>query len=115
MVIVGIAAGGLGAACRLLGGGWVQRRAGSRFPVGTIAVNLLGALAAGIVAGALAPDSSLRIVGLGFLGGFTTFSTWMVETLALGEEHGNRAAALATALMVLAGVAACAIGYALTD
>ncbi len=62
-------AGGLGAVCRYLAGP-------------TWRVNLAGALALGILAG-LAPDPDLaRIAAVGFLGSFTTFSTWLVEAHA---------------------------------
>ena len=48
-------------------------------PRGTLAVNLTGAFAAGVIAGAGVGATALLIVGTGFLGGYTTFSTWMVE------------------------------------
>jgi len=48
-------------------------------PRGTLAVNLTGAFAAGVVTGAGVGATALLIVGTGFLGGYTTFSTWMVE------------------------------------
>ncbi len=46
---------------------------------GTLAVNLTGAFAAGVLAGAGASATVLLILGTGFLGAYTTFSTWMVE------------------------------------
>ena len=48
-------------------------------PRGTLAVNLTGAFAAGVLTGAGVGATALLIVGTGFLGGYTTFSTWMVE------------------------------------
>jgi len=48
-------------------------------PRGTLAVNLTGAFAAGVITGAGVGATALLIVGTGFLGGYTTFSTWMVE------------------------------------
>jgi len=115
MVTAGILAGGVGAVCRYLAGGLVQRRVGSRFPAGTMAVNLAGAFAAGLVAGAAGPETALRIVGLGFLGGFTTFSTWAVETLTMGRQRHTRTAVLTMAAMLIGGIALCAIGFGLTD
>jgi CrcB protein len=48
-------------------------------PRGTLVVNLTGAFAAGVVTGAGVSATALLIIGTGFLGGYTTFSTWMVE------------------------------------
>jgi CrcB protein len=48
-------------------------------PRGTLVVNLAGAFAAGVLTGAGAGSTALLILGTGFLGAFTTFSTWMVE------------------------------------
>jgi fluoride exporter len=78
-------AGGLGALARYGFGGWVQKQAGGGFPWGTCAVNILGCFLFGIV-WSLAEDRMLigsqvrTIVLIGFLGGFTTFSTFVFET-----------------------------------
>jgi CrcB protein len=48
-------------------------------PRGTLVVNLSGAFAAGLLAGAGVSATALMILGTGFLGAYTTFSTWMVE------------------------------------
>jgi CrcB protein len=48
-------------------------------PRGTLVVNLTGAFAAGVLAGAAVGATALMILGTGFLGAYTTFSTWMVE------------------------------------
>jgi fluoride exporter len=48
-------------------------------PRGTLVVNLTGAFAAGVVVGAGVDGTALLILGTGFLGAYTTFSTWMVE------------------------------------
>jgi CrcB protein len=48
-------------------------------PRGTLVVNLTGAFAAGVLAGAGVGATALMILGTGFLGAYTTFSTWMVE------------------------------------
>jgi len=78
-----------------------------------MAINLLGAFAAGIVAGMTGPDTALRIIGLGFLGGFTTFSTWAVESLTIGRERGVRGTAVAMSIMLIGGVLVCAAGLGL--
>lgn len=110
--LVAIVAGAAGAVARYTGGGWVQRRTGARLPFGTAAVNVAGALCLGVVAGALQAGSVAYALAAGFLGGFTTFSTWMVETLELGRSPSQRLAALANLTLLLAlGVVAAAAGY----
>jgi fluoride exporter len=85
--------GALGAISRFLLDGAVSARAGSVFPWGTLAVNLTGACALGAVASALSGDA-LLLAGTGFLGGYTTFSTWMFESRRLGEDGELGLAAL---------------------
>lgn len=86
-------AGTLGTWSRYLLGGLVQNRAGGSFPFGTVAVNLLGCLAFGLVWGAmqnrlhLGPDITL-VVLIGFMGAFTTFSTFAFETSDM-LQHGQ--------------------------
>lgn len=111
MVILGVLTGALGAAARYYAGGMVQRRAAARFPLGTFAVNLTGAFAAGLAAGAAAPGSAVRILALGFLGGFTTFSTWAVETLVAYGGQGRLRASVEGVVMLAGGIALCALGY----
>lgn len=104
-------AGSAGALARYLIGSLIQRRSGARFPVGTLTVNLAGALAIGMSTG-LGGDARVLVVGL--LGGFTTFSTWMVETIEILEEPGRgREAALNVLGMLLPGLALVAAGMAL--
>lgn len=109
-------AGAAGAVARYALGGWVQRRSGTRFPFGTAAVNLTGAFALGLVAGGLENGSFPHSLAAAFLGGFTTFSTWMIETLGLGRRHGGRLPALANiGVLVVLGVAAAWAGYRLAS
>lgn len=110
-MLVASIAGALGAVCRYLVSGWVQERSSSGWPVGTFVVNVVGALGLGVVVGAGQSETALMLVGAGFLGGFTTFSTWMIETLRLGPVSLR---ALANLLISLAaGVLAAALGYSL--
>jgi len=112
--------GALGAFSRYRVSGIVQRRWKTLFPSGTLAVNLSGAFGAGLLGGVALgrglPDLVLAALGVGFLGGYTTFSTWMVETL-LTERSGGRIgikrglANIAGTLVV--GVALVAVGFAL--
>ena len=97
--------GGLGALARFLLDGALARRAGSAFPVGTLAVNLSGAFVLGVVVGAALDGDAYRFAALGFLGAFTTFSTWALESHRLGEEGRLRLGALNFAVSLVLGVA----------
>lgn len=82
--------GALGAVARFLVSTFLQRFA-ETFPLGTLTVNLLGALGIGILAGLLLPhrpDSGFVFFAMtGFLGSFTTFSTYSLELLRLLEQE----------------------------
>ncbi len=97
--------GGLGALARFLLDGAVARWAGSAFPAGTLAVNLSGAFVLGVVVGAALDGDAYRFAALGFLGAFTTFSTWALESHRLGEEGRLRLGALNFAVSLVLGVA----------
>lgn len=97
-------AGGVGAATRLVLDGYVRGRVTASFPVGTLVINVTGSLLLGIVTGlalahALPPEWRL-ILGTGFLGGYTTFSTASFETVRLAQQ-GRYAAALGNGLGML--------------
>lgn len=108
-------AGGLGAGLRYLVDLGVMSLTRGRFPWGIIVVNITGSFALGVVAAAI-PDTAF-IVGAGLLGGYTTFSTAMLDTLALwrdGERPASVLHLLGTfAASVLAALAGLWIGFAL--
>ncbi len=113
------AGGGVGAALRYAIGGLVQARAGGAFPWGTLAVNWIGCLLIGLLWGmfearGLHPGSPLRIfLFAGVLGGFTTFSSFGIETLTLvGQGHASGAFGYVAASLV-GGLALVAAGLAL--
>jgi CrcB protein len=108
MIVLAIAAvGGLGAIARFLLDGAVSSRVGRAFPFGTLAVNLTGAFALGVLDGAAVGGDALRIAGVGFLGAYTTFSTWALEAHRLGED-GRTRLGLANLLVSLALGIGCA-------
>jgi CrcB protein len=104
-------AGGLGAAARLVLDGLVRSRIESGFPVGTALVNVTGSLLLGFVTGLaltkVLPAEWHAILGTGFLGGYTTFSTASFETVRLIQNR-RPGAALASSLGMLVGCAAAA-------
>jgi fluoride exporter len=105
-----ILAGGVGAVLRFLVDGAVARRAGKSFPFGTFAVNISGAVLLGCV-GALALDRHAALIaGTAFVGSYTTFSTWMLETQRLGEERQVRTAAANIVASIVLGIGAALFG-----
>jgi CrcB protein len=108
LVVVGVGLlGGAGAVARFLLDGAVASRVASAFPFGTLAVNLVGALALGVLHGADVSGDALRLAGTGLLGAYTTFSTWMLESHRLGEDDRLRVG-VANLLVSLALGLACA-------
>ncbi|CAN7200631.1 CrcB family protein [Microbacterium maritypicum] len=104
-------AGGVGAVLRYLADLGVARLAGRRFPWGILLVNLTGSFALGLVTTAL-PDAAF-LLGAGLLGGYTTFSTAMLDTVALWRD-GERPASTFNAIgMLLLGLPAAGLGLAL--
>jgi CrcB protein len=121
LLLVGLG-GFAGAVARWLIDGWVSERNPSAFPVGTLVVNLtgsflLGVLFAWVIERNVLPADVRAPVMIGFIGAYTTFSTFMLESWRLVEDG---AWALATANLVgsvvlglVAVVAGLAVGRAL--
>ncbi|PWR05807.1 fluoride efflux transporter CrcB [Micromonospora acroterricola] len=114
MTVLLIALGAaVGAPLRYLADRAVQSRHGSAFPWGTLTVNVLGSLLLGVLVGLPASPAVSALLGTGFCGALTTYSTFGYETLRL-TRTGNRPAALANVLVsVTAGLAAATVGYTL--
>lgn len=115
MILVALA-GGLGAAMRFLVDGAVQRRTRSATPLGTLVVNTTACLLIGLLAGwatGRADSAAVGVIGVGFLGGYSTFSTASVEAarLLLAGRVG-RAVSHAVGMLLL-GLAAGGIGMVL--
>lgn len=103
-------AGGAGAVCRFLVDRAVTSRLTRPFPLGTLVVNISGALLLGILGGvALSPHVAL-LAGTAFVGSYTTFSTWMFETHRLAEERRLVAALANLGVSVVCGLAAAWLG-----
>ena len=103
----------VGAPARYLTDQAVQARFGATFPWGTLTVNVVGSFLLGLVAGIPAGSALTALVGTGFCGALTTYSTFGYETLRL-LETGARPAAVANVLgSVAAGLAAGLAGFTL--
>jgi CrcB protein len=109
-------AGGVGAALRLILDGAIRTRTTSSYPVGTTVINVTGSFLLGWITGLatsqLLPLQWQLMIGTGFLGGYTTFSTASFETVRLIEDRRYVAAALNGLGMLLICTAAAAFGFA---
>ena len=105
--------GGAGSVIRFLADGAVASAANRGFPLGTLAVNVSGAVILGLITGlALGHDQAL-LAGTAAVGSYTTFSTWMLETQRLTEERQHRTAALNVVASLALGITAAALGHLL--
>ncbi|MBC8104977.1 MAG: fluoride efflux transporter CrcB [Anaerolineae bacterium] len=104
--------GGLGAIARAgLGGLILHRSADWRFPIGTFAINVLGCIVAGVLAGLIkrfdlfSPETRTFLF-TGLLGGFTTFSAFGLETVVLLRQGAYAVAVSYVILSVILGIGA---------
>ena len=114
--------GGLGAVCRYLVTTHIGERFGVLFPFGTLTVNTLGSFLMGLIMGVLlllserfelTTESFRLLLTVGFLGGFTTFSSFSMETMTL-LRGGSYFYAIANILLnVLLGLLAVWLGLTL--
>lgn len=107
-------AGGLGAVSRFLVDAEVARRNPSRLPLGTLVINVTGSFLLSLLVGWWVfhggPDEVRAVLGTGFLGGYTTFSTASVEGARLARAGRSWGVLLHAGGMVLASVVAAAAG-----
>ena len=104
-----IAGAMLGAPARYLVDRAVQARHSSGFPWGIFTVNVLGSFVLGVVA-VFASESQLALIGVGFCGAFTTYSTFAYQTHQLYRHGHRRQALLNAAASIGAGLAAVYLG-----
>lgn len=105
--------GALGALARFRMGAAVAARPGSDFPAGTFVVNMTGGFVLGLLTGLSLNSNLMLVLGTGFLGGYTTFSTWMVEAQRLGEDDERVLLYIYLFGSMLAGLAAAGAGWVL--
>jgi CrcB protein len=104
-------AGAAGAVSRYLLGGWLAQRSNTAFPWETLVINVSGSFALGFLFALLTErfkaDPTLRIaLTVGFLGAYTTFSTFAFETMRLADDRALGLAALNVVASVGAGLVA---------
>ena len=116
MIVLLALAGGLGAAARFAVDGVVRARRPGDFPWGTLVVNVTGSFLLGLLTGLVlagAGDAWRLLLGTGFCGGFTTFSTAAVDTVRLARRGALRAAAANLAGNLALTLLAAALGLRL--
>jgi fluoride exporter len=106
---------GFGAVCRYVADRVISHQHDSVFPWGTFAINAAGSFLFGLISG-LATHHGLSttaatIIGSGFCAGFTTFSTWTWETIALAETGALLEAALNVVGSLAVGLLAAGCGF----
>jgi CrcB protein len=104
--------GGAGAVLRFLVDGAVAERWGGEFPLGTLVVNLSGAVALGVISGLTLSHDAALLAGAAAIGSYTTFSTWMFETERLVEEGASLAPAANLVVSLALGIGAAVLGRA---
>jgi fluoride exporter len=112
--------GGIGAVLRYLVSGWAQRLTTGVFPLGTLAVNVIGCGLIGAAMAFFATPHRVReeyrlMLLVGVLGGFTTFSTFAYETFAMADDAEHGRALLNIILSNALGLATAWAAYRLTQ
>ncbi|MFC9558243.1 fluoride efflux transporter CrcB [Agromyces sp. NPDC056965] len=111
LVVVG---GGLGAGVRFVLDGVIRSRVRTGFPWATTVINVSGSFALGVIIGAtlsnLMPPELALVLGTGFLGGYTTFSTASYETVQLIRQRRFAASFISGVLMLVFSLTAAAGG-----
>ena len=109
--------GGAGSVSRYLLGRFINDHGNILFPLGTLAVNITGCLIIGFLFSlfgkVLVPSETRLLLITGFLGGFTTFSSFGLETVNLLKENGTVPALLNISLNVIIGLVFVLVGMAL--
>jgi CrcB protein len=104
------AVAGTGAVARFTLDSVIDNATKGDFPLGTLAINLIGSFLLGLLTGLGVTGTTLLIAGTALLGSFTTFSTWMLDTFLLAEEGRVRPAVVNVAISLLLGFGAALLG-----
>lgn len=104
--------GGVGAGVRYLAARHLRSYAS--FPVPTFVVNVVGCLVLGLLSGATLPAAVFALLGTGFCGGLTTYSTFATETVGLVRVGRSVTSAVYVAVSLAAGIGVAWAGFHLT-
>ena len=116
-LVLVLTGGALGSGGRYLVSLWMADRFGAAFPWGTLTVNVAGSFLIGLLAtvadelGGIGPDGRVFLIA-GMLGGFTTFSSFSLETLRLAQDNEMGRAAANVAVNLALGLCAVVLGVA---
>jgi CrcB protein len=110
--------GGAGATARFVLDGVIRSRFTTRWPAGTVTINVTGSLLLGVLTGLViyhgAPSSLTTLAGTGFCGGYTTFSTASFETVRLLQQRAFAAAWVSAGVTLVGAIGAGALGLVLS-
>lgn len=116
VIAIGLAAA-VGAVCRYLLDQLIQHQHDMIFPLGTFVINVIGSFILGLTTGLAVhhglPSGPTLVIGVGLCGGFTTWSTYCWESLALAEGGALGEASLNIVGSLAAVLAAAAVGFGL--
>lgn len=116
LILVGLG-GSAGAVARFVLDGVIRSRVRGRIPAGTVTINVTGSLLLGVLTGLVlyhgAPSRLTTIVGTGFCGGYTTFSTASFETVRLVQDRAYVPALVNGAVTLFGALGAGAVGLVL--
>jgi CrcB protein len=105
-----VVVGGIGSVLRFIVDGAVARRMARSFPFGTLTVNISGAMLLGLISSLALSRHAALLADTAFIGSYTTFSTWMLETQRLSEERQVSYAVANVVVSTPLGMAAALLG-----
>lgn len=111
-----VGAGGfVGAVCRFGAVNWIGAKFRARIPAGTLFVNLLGAFLLGVLYGVTSDVRLTLLIGTGFMGAFTTFSTMEYELMQFSSLKKWRELAVYTLISIICGLLLFWLGWKLGE
>lgn len=109
-----VACGGfLGAIARFGISNWTKRKYSTKFPIGTLFINLLGSFLLGLIVGNNLGESWRLLFGTGFMGAFTTFSTFNLENIQLLHQKNRKIPLLYISVSYIFGILLAFLGMKL--
>lgn len=107
--------GAFGSLSRFLIGRRIAEKASTAFPIGTFIINITGAFLLGIVSSLTLSGDIYTLIGTGFLGAYTTFSTFMYEGFSLFQDNEKLNAFVYILASLILGIVGYTFGFALIN